>query len=377
MDTVQQSIEMLQKNLEQLRNEITELEKFQFSKEDDIRNFHDRLKNANALFRGLNPLLKKEDSTELLNRFNTASSRVQAFREEMNVQKQKFIDQKKAVYKARIEEAEKMIDEHYQECLNILRQTSEWLKAGKVDLDYARKIVNDFSEESSAVRLGINDMDELWNMWKQVREKSNDGKKNIREVNFNLCKTEVASIEDTASNGDPYEAITAIMDLQKRLRTFDMGHDFSEEIKKMLNKIWDDANEKIKLKKVHLREERKRQQEEFKLKKQEWINKTKSALERFTQLVAKNSSIILQAEEQVEQLKEEKNSARSGAYNQRIDSWIEEKEKKISDIKKTNEELQAKIDKMINELKKAGDKESDKDTAKIVSTESENRSAEN
>ena len=377
MDTVQQSIEMLQKNLEQLRNEITELEKFQFSKEDDIRNFHDRLKNANALFRGLNPLLKKEDSTELLNRFNTASSRVQAFREEMNVQKQKFIDQKKAVYKARIEEAEKMIDEHYQECLNILRQTSEWLKAGKVDLDYARKIVNDFSEESSAVRLGINDMDELWNMWKQVREKSNDGKKNIREVNFNLCKTEVASIEDTASNGDPYEAITAIMDLQKRLRTFEMGHDFSEEIKKMLNKIWDDANEKIKLKKVHLREERKRQQEEFKLKKQEWINKTKSALERFTQLVAKNSSIILQAEEQVEQLKEEKNSARSGAYNQRIDSWIEEKEKKISDIKKTNEELQAKIDKMINELKKAGDKESDKDTAKIVSTESENRSAEN
>ena len=377
MDTVQQSIEMLQKNLEQLRNEITELEKFQFSKEDDIRNFHDRLKNANALFRGLNPLLKKEDSTELLNRFNTASSRVQAFREEMNVQKQKFIDQKKAVYKARIEEAEKMIDEHYQECLNILRQTSEWLKAGKVDMDYARKIVNDFSEESSAVRLGINDMDELWNMWKQVREKSNDGKKNIREVNFNLCKTEVASIEDTASNGDPYEAITAIMDLQKRLRTFDMGHDFSEEIKKMLNKIWDDANEKIKLKKVHLREERKRQQEEFKLKKQEWINKTKSALERFTQLVAKNSSIILQAEEQVEQLKEEKNSARSGAYNQRIDSWIEEKEKKISDIKKTNEELQAKIDKMINELKKAGDKESDKDTAKIVSAESENRSEEN
>jgi len=377
MDTVQQSIEMLQKNLEQLRNEITELEKFQFSKEDDIRNFHDRLKNANALFRGLNPLLKKEDSTELLNRFNTASSRVQAFREEMNVQKQKFIDQKKSVYKARIEEAEKMIDEHYQECLNILRQTSEWLKAGKVDMDYARKIVNDFSEESSAVRLGINDMDELWNMWKQVREKSNDGKKNIREVNFNLCKTEVASIEDTASNGDPYEAITAIMDLQKRLRTFDMGHDFSEEIKKMLNKIWDDANEKIKLKKVHLREERKRQQEEFKLKKQEWINKTKSALERFTQLVAKNSSIILQAEEQVEQLKEEKNSARSGAYNQRIDSWIEEKEKKISDIKKTNEELQAKIDKMINELKKAGDKESDKDTAKIVSAESENRSEEN
>ena len=377
MDTVQQSIEMLQKNLEQLRNEITELEKFQFSKEDDIRNFHDRLKNANALFRGLNPLLKKEDSTELLNRFNTASSRVQAFREEMNVQKQKFIDQKKSVYKARIEEAEKMIDEHYQECLNILRQTSEWLKAGKVDLDYARKIVNDFSEESSSVRLGINDMDELWNMWKQVREKSNDGKKNIREVNFNLCKTEVASIEDTASNGDPYEAITAIMDLQKRLRTFDMGHDFSEEIKKMLNKIWDDANEKIKLKKVHLREERKRQQEEFKLKKQEWINKTKSALERFTQLVAKNSSIILQAEEQVEQLKEEKNSARSGAYNQRIDSWIEEKEKKISDIKKTNEELQAKIDKMINELKKAGDKESDKDTAKIVSAESENRSEEN
>lgn len=56
---------------------------------------------------------------------------------------------------------------------------------------------------------------------------------------------------------------------------------------------------------------------------------------------------------------------------------LRRKKKKISDIKKTNEELQAKIDKMINELKKAGDKESDKDTAKIVSAESENRSEEN
>lgn len=353
MDTVQESMEMLQKNVDALRNEIATLENYPLHKEEDIRNFHEKVKTVNNLFRGLNPLLKKEDSGELLTRFNSASARVLQFREELNKQKQQFIDSKKAVVKARINDAENKIEEHYSECISILKQVSDWLKEGKVDLKYAQTIYPEMNDIVLSVKLGLNDLDELWTLWKQVREKSDAGKKNIWDVNYNLCKSELMTIEDHAKNGDPYDATKAIMEMQRRLRDFKMSNEQSEEIKKTLNDLWEQANLRIKEKKDHFKEENKRKRDEFQQKKQEWLNKTKSAYERFSNLVAKNKEVIDKAAEQVAQLIDERDTARSDAYKNRIQVWIDEKETKINDIKKTNDELQAKIDNMKKELAKA------------------------
>ena len=204
-----------------------------------------------------------------------------------------------------------------------------------------------------SVKLGLNDLDELWAMWKQVREKSDAGKKNIWDVNYNLCKAELMTIEDHAKNGDPYDATKAIMEMQRRLRDFKMSSEQSEEIKKTLNDFWEQANLRIKEKKDHFKEENKRKRDEFQQKKQEWLNKTKSAYERFSNLVAKNKEVIEKAAEQVAQLIDERDTARSEAYKNRIQVWIDEKETKINDIKKTNDELQGKIDNMKKELAKA------------------------
>ncbi len=369
MDTVQQSMEMLQKNVDALRNEISALENYPLQKEDDIRNFHEKVKTVNSLFRGLNPLLKKDDSTELLNRFNAASARVIPFRDELNKLKQQFIDAKKSVFKARMAEAEKMIEEHYSECITILKQTSDWLKEGVIDFAYAQKVYPEITKEVMAVKLGINDMNELWALWKEVREKSDEGKKNIWAVNYDLCKAELMTIDDHAKNGDPYDATKAIMDLQKRLRDFKMSHDQNEEIKKSLNELWEHANGRIKEVKDSKKEEFKIKREEFQKKKQEWLNKTKSAFERFSNLVAKNKEVIEKASEQITQLIDERDTARSDAYKSRIQGWIDEKETKVKDIQKTNDELQVKIDNMRKELDKSSNKEKATVTPKVEKSE--------
>ena len=67
----------------------------------------------------------------------------------------------------------------------------------------------------------------------------------------------------------------------------------------------------------------------------------------------KNKEVIEKAAEQVAQLIDERDTARSEAYKNRIQVWIDEKETKINDIKKTNDELQGKIDNMKKELAKA------------------------
>ena len=172
------------------------------------------------------------------------------------------------------------------------------------------------------------------------------------------------TIEDHAKNGDPYDATKAIMEMQRRLRDFKMSNEQSEEIKKTLNDLWEQANLRIKEKKDHFKEENKRKRDEFQQKKQEWLNKTKSAYERFSSLVAKNKEVIEKAAEQVSQLIDERDTARSDAYKNRIQVWIDEKETKINDIKKTNDELQAKIDNMKKELAKA--KMIEKDDAPAV-----------
>ncbi len=364
MNTVQESMEMLQKNVDALRNEIATLESHPLQKEEDIRTFHEKVKTVNNLFRGLNPLLKKEDSGELLSRFNNSSLQVQKFREELNKQKKQFIDSKKAVVKARIIDAENKIEEHYIECISILKQVSDWLKEGKVDLKYAQTIYPEMNDIVLSVKLGLNDLDELWTLWKQVREKSDIGKKNIWDVNYNLCKAEIMTADDHAKNGDPYDATKAIMEMQRRLRDFKMSSEQTEEIKKTLNELWEQANLRIKEKKDLFKEENKRKRDEFQQKKQDWLNKTKAAYDRFNNLVTKNKEVIDKASEQVAQLIDERDTARSDAYKSRIQVWIDEKETKISDIKKTNDELQGKIDNMKKELTKA--KMIDKEVAPVV-----------
>ena len=261
------------------------------------------------------------------------------------------------MFKARMAEADKMIEEHYSECITILKQTSDWLKEGVIDFAYAQKVYPEITKEVMAVKLGINDMNELWALWKSVREKSDEGKKNIWAVNYNLCKTELISIDDHAKNGDPYDATKAIMDLQKRLRDFKMSHDQNEEIKKTLNDLWEQANARIKEVKDSKKEEFKIKRDEFQKKKQEWLTKTKSAFDRFSNLVEKNKEVIAKASEQVTQLIDERDTARSDAYKNRIQSWIDEKETKVKDIQKTNDELQVKIENMRKELGKNANKE--------------------
>lgn len=353
MNTTAQDKETLNRNVERFRTEIASLETFSLAVEKDIKSFHDKLKAISSDFRSFSSLLSKEDSLSFVKMINDASVRVQEFREQMNVQQQHQAESKKTVFKMRLLEAEKNIDEHYSECMNILKETSDWLKEGKWNMDYARKINPEITEQIMNVRLSFKDMDELWAIWKEVREKSEKGKENIRLVNFELCKTEVKAIEDLSKNADPYDAIKAIMEMQKGLRKFNMGHEHTEQIKTELNNLWEIANARIKERKEVFKEENKRKRDEYKAKKQEWLAKTKSAYDRFTALMEKNSGVIKSIEEQLAQLKDECEAARSDAYRSRIQGWIDEKQTKVNDIKKMNTDLEAKTTKMKKEMGKS------------------------
>jgi hypothetical protein len=66
-------------------------------------------------------------------------------------------------------------------------------------------------------------------------------------------------------------------------------------------------------------------------------------VERWRALIAKNEAVIENIQTQIDRCEEMERDARTEEHASRVRGWIEEKAQKISDIQKTNEELEAKI----------------------------------
>jgi hypothetical protein len=67
-------------------------------------------------------------------------------------------------------------------------------------------------------------------------------------------------------------------------------------------------------------------------------------VERWLELYRKNESVIASLEEQVERCEEMESSARSSEFAERVRGWIGEKLDKILDIRRTNHELEERIE---------------------------------
>ncbi len=66
-------------------------------------------------------------------------------------------------------------------------------------------------------------------------------------------------------------------------------------------------------------------------------------IQRWRALLAKNEAIVESLEAQIDHCREMERDAKTEEHASRVRGWIEEKIQKISDIRKTNEELEAKI----------------------------------
>ena len=76
----------------------------------------------------------------------------------------------------------------------------------------------------------------------------------------------------------------------------------------------------------------------------EWRNKMEDHVQRWTELMEKNEDVIARLERQIEECQEMESNARSEDFAETVRGWIEEKMDKVRDIRKTNEELEERVE---------------------------------
>jgi hypothetical protein len=73
-------------------------------------------------------------------------------------------------------------------------------------------------------------------------------------------------------------------------------------------------------------------------------------IQRWAELLEKNESVISSLEQQIEECEQMEANARSDDFAGTVRGWIEDKMEKIRDIRRTNEELEERIESVKGKL---------------------------
>ncbi|MEI7811107.1 MAG: hypothetical protein WCJ01_01640 [Ignavibacteria bacterium] len=183
------------------------------------------------------------------------------------------------------------------------------------------------------------DKDYCWKLWRKINDEYREKKSLFDESSFLELKSTALEILKQAESSNPHKALNALKVLQSNQDIYKLGKTYREELKLILNESFDKAIKRIK-----------QINEENKKRHLDWVNKIQSNLSRWNELKIKNEGIISSLEAQITKLEEDIVNSQTPEYSKKVQVWIEEKTIKISDIKKTNHNLDEKIDSAMKSL---------------------------
>lgn len=225
--------------------------------------------------------------------------------------------------------------------LTHVREARTWIRGGSsgADMNQARLRLNQAMEILKSRSLSRAHHDECWHEWKEVRAELNFRRTELSQSEYEGLRSEISSIANEATYGDPYEAIRQIKSLQQRIGSAAISRDQRQWLRESLQLHWDKAQSRIE----ERREERERRHDEWRVRKE-------GALERLESLVAKNEGVIARLRPQIDDLEEKIRDAWNDEWADQAREWVREKYSKIEDIETTNASLEEKISAIRDEL---------------------------
>lgn len=177
------------------------------------------------------------------------------------------------------------------------------------------------------------DRQACWDEWRQV----NDFVFGKRQVIWNrdyaevLPKVREAVAE--AAEGDSFQALDKIKEVQALLKKAQLSKTQREEIRGMLNEGWEKAIGKVNA----VRDEKKRKYEE-------WLGRMEANVQRWTEELAKNKEMEAQLEAETAQIKEQIQTAKSRETTDALREQLAQNRQKIAALGRMNKQLEEKID---------------------------------
>jgi hypothetical protein len=293
----------------------------------DSKRFWSYVKLVNEAFKSLKPL-KKEDRESLWREFQSLCEKAKEIQSRANRNFESNSREKREQIIAKIKFADLNSKINYPKSQNLLGEAMSEMKAAKMTKD---------------------DRNKCWELWKKIKEGLNYEKSQERKSNYNIVKEKISQMSNTAVYGEPKDALNEIKQIQSELKKYPMDDIYWQEVQSSLKLYWDKAQSRLDdyyREKQRNWEAKNREHEE---KKQSWRRKQEGAQERFTDLISKNELYIDRLRNQIDDLRSQMYDG-SASFKSRASGWVDEKLEKISDIQRTNSDLEYKIEDIRKQL---------------------------
>ena len=174
-------------------------------------------------------------------------------------------------------------------------------------------------------RLTKEDRNLLWDKWREAKDEIRNRRALLCELHFDHMRG-IAGECLSLAHSDPRAAKERIKRANQEMKQHALDRDQYAHIRENLDEAWNLASQTASS------------------RHREWRERMEDHVERWLELHRKNESVIASLEEQVERCEEMESSARSSEFAERVRGWIEEKLDKVRDIRRTNQELEERIE---------------------------------
>ena len=177
------------------------------------------------------------------------------------------------------------------------------------------------------------DRQACWEKWRQVNDFVFGKRQAIwnRDYEEILPKVKEAVIE--AHEGDSFQALDKIKEVQALLKKAQLSKTQREEIRGMLNEGWEKAIGKVNA----VRDEKKRKYEE-------WLGRMESNIQRWTAELAKNKEMDAPLEAEMTPIKEHIQTAKSRETTDALREQLAQNRQKIASLGRLNKQIEEKIE---------------------------------
>jgi ElaB/YqjD/DUF883 family membrane-anchored ribosome-binding protein len=286
-------------------------------------------KEISGMFKMLKPLLQ-EDREALWAEFSSiceSAKREMESRQDHSKQKRDIIESK--IQEARYQAQGAGTFSELSEAKSMLNEALQWMKDGWGGFNIPTEMFQTLlGNEGKLLR---EDRDQCWEKWKEANDAIKYKRQELCNLNYDHFHSKAYDALNTA-HYNPREAKSMVIEIQQEMKGTQMTKPQFQEIHDVLNNAWQEANSRLK-----------EAYQEKQRKHHEWLERMQEHIERWSELIEKNEDVIAGIEKDIDRCEEMEAEARTGEFGDTVRGWIEEKYKKIEDIRETNRELEEKI----------------------------------
>ncbi len=228
--------------------------------------------------------------------------------------------------------------------------------SSREEMGGARSTLRQALEVMKETRLLRGDRDHCWNYWREVNQKITSKQQDLQTASFTEAKQEADKYVGDAYQGDPYEALRWIKEIQKNVAGLYLSREQRDELHSTLNDAWQKAQARI----GEIKEERQRQheewvqrQEERKRRHEDWRQRMTANLARWEGEIKEAEGEISQLEQGVSGLQEELAQATRAEYVQVLKRMIAEKQGEMSRLKERMSDWHRRVQEVRSQLDQA------------------------